>query len=48
MEQARADNMIVMPEQSNDWSNLICMLRWIGMEEEAQQLQRAVRSLPPD
>ena len=48
MEHARADNVIVMTEQSNDWSKLIHKLRWISMEEEAQRLQRAVRSLRPD
>jgi hypothetical protein len=41
MEQARADNVIVMPQQPNDWSKLIRKLRWIG-------LQLAVRSLPPE
>ena len=48
MEQAHADNVIDMPQQPNDWSNLIRKLRWIGMEEEAIRLQRAVRSLPRD
>jgi hypothetical protein len=48
MEQARADNVIVMPQQPNDWSKLIRKLRWIGLEEEAHRLQLAVRSLPPE
>jgi hypothetical protein len=48
MEQARADNVIDMPQQPNDWSKMIRKLRWIGMEEEAIRLQRAVRSLPPE
>ena len=48
MEQTRADSVIVMPQQPNDWSKLIRKLRWIGMEEEAQRLQLALRSLPPD
>jgi hypothetical protein len=39
MEQARADNVIVMPQQPNDWSKLIRKLRWIGLEEEAHRLQ---------
>jgi len=47
MEQARADNVIVMPQQPNDWSKLIRKL-WIGLEEEAHRLQLAVRSLPPE
>jgi len=37
-----------MPQQPNDWSKLIRKLRWLGMEEEAQRLQLALRSLPPD
>jgi hypothetical protein len=40
------DNVIAMPAQSNDWSKLIRKLRWIGMEEEALRLQRAVLSMP--
>jgi hypothetical protein len=48
MEQARADNVIVMPQQPNDWSKLIRKLRWIGLEEEAHRLRLAVRSLPPE
>jgi hypothetical protein len=40
------DNVIAMPPQSNDWSKLIRKLRWIGMEEEALRLQRAVLSMP--
>lgn len=48
MDQACADNVIVAPGQSDDWSKLIRKLRWIGMEEEAERLQRAVLSLPPD
>jgi hypothetical protein len=40
------DKVIAMPPQSNDWSKLIRKLRWIGMEEEALRLQRAVLSLP--
>jgi len=32
---------------SGDWIKLIRKLRWIGMEEEAQDLQSAVSTLPP-
>jgi hypothetical protein len=48
MEQARADNVIAVPQQPDDWSKLIRKLRWIDMEGEAQRLQLALRSLPPD
>jgi hypothetical protein len=36
-----------MRQPPDDWTKLIRKLRWIGMEEEAQRLQIAVRSLPP-
>ena len=48
MEQARADNVIAVPQQPDDRSKLIRKLRWIGMEGEAQHLQFALRSLHPD
>jgi len=32
-----------------DWARLIRKLRWIGLEEEAKELEMAVRtSLPPE
>ena len=31
---------------SGEWAKLIRKLRWIGLEDEAQQLQRALRTLP--
>lgn len=31
-----------------DLVKLIRKLRWIGLEEEARQLQRAARNLPPN
>jgi hypothetical protein len=35
-------------QSPNDWTKLICKLRWIGLEDEARQLQLAVRRLPPE
>jgi hypothetical protein len=32
----------------DDWAKLIRKLRWIGMEDEANRLQQAVRALPPE
>ena len=43
-----ADKANTMPQQLNDCSRLIRKLRWIGMDEEAKQLQLALRSLPPE
>lgn len=49
MEQARPE-VTTVPQPPSDLSNelskLIRKLRWIGMEEEAQRLQLAARSLP--
>lgn len=35
-------------QKPKEWAKLIRKLRWIGMEEEADRLQIAVGSLPPD
>jgi len=32
----------------HDWARLIAKLRWIGLEEEAKQLELALRTLPPE
>jgi len=32
----------------DEWTKLICKLRWIGLDDEAERLLRAVRSLSPD
>ena len=34
--------------QPHDWTKLIRKLRWIGMEAEANRLQEAVRTVPPE
>jgi hypothetical protein len=46
-QQYQANDMSSVPA-TEDWSKLIRKLRWIGMEDEARSLQRAVRSLPPE
>ena len=38
MEQAHADNVIMMPQQADGWSKLVRKLRWIGLQEEAAPL----------
>ena len=48
MEEKRVEDVIAMPQHPSDFAKLICKLRWIGMEEEAMQLQRAARCLPPE
>ena len=46
MEQAREVQGVVEKGQAKDWAKLIRKLRWIGMEDEACRLQKAVCSLP--
>jgi hypothetical protein len=42
-------NVICVNEpSSNEWANLICKLRWIGLEDEALRLEHAVSTLPAD
>jgi hypothetical protein len=47
MEVNREDNVLAGPKP-HDWTKLIRKLRWIGMEEEANRLQEAVHTLPPE
>jgi hypothetical protein len=37
----------VTQQLSAEWARLICKLRWIGAEEEARCLERAVSTVPP-
>jgi hypothetical protein len=38
----------VLPKVPRDWALLILKLRWIGLDEEANRLQMAVSTLPPE
>jgi hypothetical protein len=40
-------NVSVSRRSSPDWAKLICKLRWIGLEDEARSLERAVSTLHP-
>jgi hypothetical protein len=46
MEPIRVDQLIADARQPNEVAKLILKLRWIGLEEEALQLERAVHRLP--
>jgi hypothetical protein len=35
-------------QTADEWCRLIRKLRWIGLDHEAERLQIALRSLPPD
>ena len=48
MQERLAENVNAKHHQPDDCSKLIRKLRWIGMDEEAETLQLALRSLPPD
>ena len=43
MEQVLTNTEATLTAESNRLVKLICKLRWIGMEEEARQLQLAQR-----
>jgi hypothetical protein len=49
MQQAR-DNVVNFADERSacDWAKLIRKLRWIGLEDEARQLEQAVSTLPPE
>jgi hypothetical protein len=49
MLQAR-DNVVSFADERTacDWAKLIRKLRWIGLEDEARQLEQAVSTLPPE
>jgi len=42
------DRAAVTRESSGECAKLIRKLRWIGLEAEAQRLQRALSTLPPE
>jgi hypothetical protein len=48
MEEAPAENVIVVDYCSREWARLIRKLRWIGLEEEAHRLELAVSTLPAE
>ena len=48
MNQLHAQTLIAMSHRPNELAKLILKLRWIGMEDEAHQLERVVASLPRD
>ena len=49
-EQYRAQQDQTYPTKQipQDWARLIRKLRWIGLEEEAERLEFAVNTLPPE
>jgi len=49
-QQGRAEQGQIYPAQQKpqDWARLIRKLRWIGLEGEAERLEFAVSTLPPE
>jgi hypothetical protein len=49
MERIEQDNVIVRDHYPTwEWAKLIRKLRWIGLDDEAQRLETAVGTLPPE
>jgi len=49
MEQVRDGNVIVIDQQASwECAKLIRKLRWIGLNDEAHQLELALSTLPPE
>jgi len=49
MQEAQKTNAHPREQRSPDeWAKLIHKLRWIGLEDEARSLQRAVSTLPAE
>jgi hypothetical protein len=48
MAEARNENVVSIRQPACEWAKLIRKLRWIGMEDEARQLEQAVSTLPPE
>jgi hypothetical protein len=49
MVQAQEDNPHPAAQRApGEWARLIRKLRWIGLEDEARNLQLAVSTLPPE
>ena len=42
------DSVAVMKRSSGEYAKLIRKLRWIGLEDEAERLQQALRTLPAE
>jgi hypothetical protein len=49
MKRSDARSATVLPHYvPHDWARLIRKLRWIGLDDEAKHLERAVSTLPPE
>lgn len=48
MEQQNQSDVIATKQPPRDWAKLIRKLRWIGLQEEAQRLEQAMSTLPPE
>jgi hypothetical protein len=49
MEQRCESNVVSIDRPpASEWARLIRKLRWIGLEDEARQLELAMSTLPPE
>lgn len=42
------DAALIVAEAPGEWAKLIRKLRWIGLQDEAQRLQHALKALPAE
>ena len=42
------DSVIAANRQAREWAKLLRKLRWVGLDEEAQRLESALSTLPPE
>ena len=47
MQQA-LEQEVVLTKERREWARLVRKLRWIGLDDEAQRLERALSTLPPE
>ena len=42
------DGVVAVSQQAREWAKLLRKLRWVGLDEEAQRLELALSTLPPE
>ncbi len=42
------DGVVAVSRQAREWAKLLRKLRWVGLDEEAQRLELALSTLPPE
>ena len=42
------DGVVAVSQQAREWAKLLRKLRWVGLDEEAQRLELALSTPPPE